>query len=569
MTPVLLTPELKARLAEIKGGRIGLLTREPLLVLAEALGVSFEATGKNKTNVPDLKKRVTEALLNNPSLAMAEDFQKFVFYPRGTGASAVTKNSPDKASADSAQNTADQGPATGAHKKLLENVSNTAPPPQYRPLVVGTKAEVVMEKFANSDESRSTSSLGNAFDNIGGEDFGGEEAIDDILGEDVEGGNGDDGHMGDPATPINDEKGVAQAVKTRLEIDDIPIVVQFQGPERREVWIPKSQRSQISLIQAPDASGYFASLKQLLPVALAQDSPLKKDSKARLTIIGPLGARLKLGTVDQFDGENVPEALELNTVNQYKLKPIEGGLLCDVFYEPKDTSTEFSAHTSGGGGGGVVSDGASGLQNLLGPESKPLELAQQRAAARIAQDDEQDDPFVRFLRGILKGPAKKRPVLTKIKEMKARYRERIDATKDMKERWGDGANFLVPEDNTTGFAGYRFQTKQIQLALRINHTTAHNDDKLFRYTTLRDDHTGKAEAYVEEDQHAKLFDSMSVADWRKYFEDAKRDKERSDRREAEQEDRKRKRKEEKSAEKKEKKRRRARHSSEQLDEEGA
>ncbi|KAJ7726088.1 hypothetical protein B0H16DRAFT_1471512 [Mycena metata] len=264
MTPALLTPEVKARLAEIKGGRIGQLTREPLLVLAEALGVSFEATGKNKTNVPELKKRITEALLNNPSLAMAEDFQKFVF----------TLVVPAQVQ---------------AHKKLLENVSNTAPPPQYRPLAVGTKAE---EDDANSDESRSMSSLVNPFDNIGGEDFGG-QAIDDILGKDVEGGNGDDGHTGDPATPISDEKGVAQAAKTRLEIDDIPIVVQFQGPERREVWIP---------------------------------SILPEDSKARLTIIGPLGARLKLGTVDQFDGENVPEALELNTVNQYKLKPIEGAL---------------------------------------------------------------------------------------------------------------------------------------------------------------------------------------------------------------------------------------------------
>ena len=54
------------------------------------------------------------------------------------------------------------------------------------------------------------------------------------------------------------------------------VVVQFLGPQPREVWIPPSQRSQISVAKASDNSGeYVAPLKEILPLALAQDSPIK------------------------------------------------------------------------------------------------------------------------------------------------------------------------------------------------------------------------------------------------------------------------------------------------------
>lgn len=108
-------------------------------------------------------------------------------------------------------------------------------------------------------------------------------------------------------------------------------------------------------------------------------------------------------------------------------------------------------------------------------------------------------------------------------------------------------------DHPNGFRGYGFQTKEIQQAMRIGHTTANTDDKLFRYSRLSDDHTGKATEYVEDNKHSKLFDEMSIAQWNNYLDDAKKEKEAEDRRQAREEERKRKRQQGKDEKKKKRK----------------
>lgn len=64
-----------------------------------------------------------------------------------------------------------------------------------------------------------------------------------------------------------------------------------------------------------------------------------EDGTAKLGITGPLGTYLNLGTVNEFKDGKVPETLELDHVNQYKLKPLANGkgLVCDIFWDPKAT----------------------------------------------------------------------------------------------------------------------------------------------------------------------------------------------------------------------------------------
>lgn len=70
-----------------------------------------------------------------------------------------------------------------------------------------------------------------------------------------------------------------------MTVNVISIVgVLFQGSEPREVWIPPSQRSQITVLKAADDSGYYTDLKTLLPLVLDKDSPIK--SIFSLSIIG-------------------------------------------------------------------------------------------------------------------------------------------------------------------------------------------------------------------------------------------------------------------------------------------
>ncbi|KAJ6513217.1 hypothetical protein C8R45DRAFT_962837 [Mycena sanguinolenta] len=184
-----------------------------------------------------------------------------------------------------------------------------------------------------------------------------------------------------------------------------------------------------------------------------------------------------------------------------------------------------------------------GAQSLTGPDSKPLEVAQQRAVEKTAQEDEdsaEGSPIACILRAELGGPTKKRPTVTTIDKMRARYMEITKAVELMKEKYAEGANFRLPNDHPSALKGFLFKTEDIHRALRLKHTTINNDSKLFRYTRLRDDPSGKADKYVEDGSHGELFDKMSIKQWNQYLDDAKKEKENEERAKAREKARKRK-----------------------------
>ncbi|KAJ6591011.1 hypothetical protein DFH09DRAFT_1358399 [Mycena vulgaris] len=75
------------------------------------------------------------------NFAANEEFQKFPTYTRRPGSAGPVQNSADKARNDVLQSKSDQGPATGAHKKLLNNMDKSDPPSQFKHLGSGMKKE--------------------------------------------------------------------------------------------------------------------------------------------------------------------------------------------------------------------------------------------------------------------------------------------------------------------------------------------------------------------------------------------------------------------------------------------
>ncbi|KAJ7024732.1 hypothetical protein C8F04DRAFT_1301696 [Mycena alexandri] len=499
-------------LAAVKGGPINSLKEPALLVVAKALRIEIKTSGPDKQLIPEIKV-VLNAALRNPAFAQREDLQKFIIYPRGIAV--AVKNSADKVSEDGVA----PGPTalTGAHKKLIGSEATSDPPGQQKILSKG------MKKVPASSASEPS------------EDEGSEPSS--PLTSDA-GHKPQDDKVPNTESPEDDGNG------ENPEVPDVEIIVQFQGTDPREVWTPPSQRPKISVVKTADNT-YSALLKTLIPVALAQDSPIKKDGKAKLAITGPLGGRLNLGTIDEFDDGGVPETLQLGTLDEYKLKQIPAGLVCNIFWEPKSTvKTEANNNADG-----IIST------ELFAPESKPLEFAQQRHAANIAAADAADDPFTSYLQTKLGGPVRPRAILKTIGPMKARYLELTTTMSDLKVEWGDGANFRVTDDHQGAFKGFKFQTSTVQTALHIGHTTTDNDDKLFRYQHIHDDHTNKAQEYVESDKHKALFDPISSTQFTNYIKERKAEKAAEERRELKEQDKKRRREEEKS-EKQEKKKRR-------------
>ncbi|KAJ7669427.1 hypothetical protein DFH06DRAFT_1375769 [Mycena polygramma] len=512
-------PDVAALLAQIKAGPISKLTKPHLLIVAKALGIEVRTQGPDKIGVPDIKILINEAL-KAPEYAQREEFQKFVIYPRGSGSAATVKNSVDKAAADALLSKLPEGPPTGAHDKLLKGNGKSDPAPQFKRIGNGNAESSAPKKKEQQDDQESKSS---------------EDSSPLSSDAEKEVGNSEDEISKAGKLVIGKQKAEA-ATNT----DEMNLIVHFKGPDAqpKEVWLVPSQRSQVQVVKAADNS-YYTSLKTLLPLALDQESPIKKDRRAKLAITGPLGGHLPLGTVGDFENGGVPERLQLGAIDQYKLKETPAGLLCDIFFEPKESLEDTKVEAAGVTG------------NLTGPESKPLEVAQERRTANDAKADAEDTPLVRFLRAKLEGPARKRPTLTKIGLMKARFLELKAATEKAKEAWGEGANFRVSNDSPE-FAGAHFKTQDILLAMRIMHTTAHNDKKLFKYARVSDDHTGKADAYVSDDKHCARFDNMTVNEWNTYLDNKKQEKEAEERDEARKQEKKRKRQQEKE-EKKERK----------------
>ncbi|KAJ7447895.1 hypothetical protein B0H11DRAFT_2334019 [Mycena galericulata] len=496
-----------AALADMKAGPIRNLRRADLIVIATSLGIPISSSGPNKQNVNEIKIILNKAM-EDPSLAFAEAYQKFLVYPRGNPA--APKTSAEKAKQDTSEAKSQVVPAAGANKKLFEAGTKTDPPPQYKQL--GDKGKARKEDSESDSGDEKSSVLSSFLEGSEQSDIEEPESPSPHMGNgsgqnlDGNGGNSGKNHSlhnaGDHIQSPGNGNFSPEAT------NDLPVIVKFGGTDPREIWLP---RDRISVIETEDDAGtsYHTSLKQLLPVAvkeLIELSPVKKDARGKIGVKGrATGGRVNLGTVAQFVSGDLPSILDLR-IDNYKLERIPDGLLCDIFYE----------------------EGTQPTGNLEGPESKPLEVARERAEINQAVTDKPEDPLIPFLRRILEGPKTKPPTAKTIGVMVARYHSYNKAEAWMKDNWADGANFRVPHDYDSDFRGRAFKTEHIQLAMRLKHTTHYNDDLIFRESRLRDDPSGEAVEWVEKPEKERLkkkFAGMSRSEWNTYLDKAKADEE--------------------------------------------
>ncbi|KAJ7232239.1 hypothetical protein C8J57DRAFT_1383906 [Mycena rebaudengoi] len=470
---------------DIPGGSISKLKKDPLLGILTELGVPL----LDKNTVPELRKLLNVALAD-PAAAMDEHFQKFLVYRAATSHKKTdARTSADKSNEDCADAAAkgDAG-ASGANKTLLDQKVKTDPPPQHKCL--GGTAP----KKLDDDEASTLSDS-------------------DHSSEDLT-----------PATPKDVPEVIdAHTAVRKIAIDaaTLPLMVNFKGPDHREVWIPPAKRSQVPVFEAADNSGvYTTSLKTLLPMAIAQETPIKNNRKGKIGIQGITGGHLNLGTVDQPLSDTPLPVLGLAAADTFKLRTTDVALICDVFWAPAEQDTNLSA---------------------LDPEMKPLDEARARAAVAAAagpSSDGADPAFIAFLRQhLVTGDIKAQewPQLSTISQMKVRWQYLAKAIQFLEGWKKPRGGYRVPT-TYTAYAGRLFKKDDIERALHIGHSIAHKDNMLFQEKTVQ--HDLEAKRWVEEGKHADKFDKLTISQWQHCLSEAKTAKEEGDKRRAKEEQRK-------------------------------
>ncbi|KAJ7760841.1 hypothetical protein DFH07DRAFT_815952 [Mycena maculata] len=493
-------------LEQIKGGSLSNLHKGELLSVAKALGISMPA------KPGDVMK--PELLLSvKASLGASSDvrFLKFKVHRPDTTGGAALKNSADKAKEDSEASAKKEAPS-GASQKLLALDAKTDPPAQHQRLGSNPKASEVHNSKANEEElvnSDASSPLSDDRDFIG--TASSPEREDPVVPSDTV----------DGLNPTNDTMGAIPSNQALLKMDECPIVIAFQGYDRREIWILPAQRGNISVHKTPEGV-YISSWKALIPRALVQFSPAKGSGSVKISVNGPTGNPLPLGTIDDFMKGNLPPVLSLKEADTCTLIQKGSLLICEV---------------SLGTGKSLPADTVKGDDTAFMGDVKPLEVAKARRRVPVKagkkprnfadsdEDDHKDDPeFLDFLGAML---------ATK----KIGYGRSLKTAGEMRERWIDLETATAKCDadfasSIRGTAAYRvpasyadhinpeyhrftnrgFNKREIELALKIGHTIAGEDRKLFKSPLLKDDPEAQRWVDGDEDLDEKVireFDRMS------------------------------------------------------------
>ncbi|KAJ7932909.1 hypothetical protein B0H13DRAFT_2307192 [Mycena leptocephala] len=323
---------------------------------------------------------------------------------------------------------------------------------------------------------------------------------------------------------------------TEGEVSTLSIKVSFSGvgTGSRDVWILPSQRDAITVFKGADGK-YTTSLKNLVPAALVQFSPVKGERYYKLSIIGSSGYPYTLGTMDQFLTGQFHENLELAEANTCTLRLDASGtrevLICDLVLEAKG------------------SDNVAVIQ----PAMKPLEIAQGRAMSQVKKkktkgkttfdSDEEEDwpnalndkPFQKFLCGILDGKIEGYTELKTIGEMRERYLTLTRAVKFL-ENWKSttrGIPWRVPEDykddsdeTVRQYANRPFNKAVVESALDIKKTIASRDREVFENPDLPYDPRLKKWAEDDgedmDDKHKRKYAAMTRRQFFEHLEDCKK-----------------------------------------------
>ncbi|KAJ7771978.1 hypothetical protein DFH07DRAFT_997700 [Mycena maculata] len=153
------------------------------------------------------------------------------------------------------------------------------------------------------------------------------------------------------------------------------VFVNFSHPHRKEVTPQEIVVGDISItnsIAPGGAVSFQASLKDLVPAAINNHSPMKKDRGGRIARPGlsQANSSMPIGSIAQYLDGPFPKSLDFARTDTMALQATDhpGEYRCDLFYEPSDTLLQPGAPTS-----------------LTGASTdRPQEIAQARAAMRSA-----------------------------------------------------------------------------------------------------------------------------------------------------------------------------------------
>ncbi|KAJ7773617.1 hypothetical protein DFH07DRAFT_952666 [Mycena maculata] len=499
-------------LEEIPAGPIN-NTRNVKQLVGIATAMKISTAGPK----PQLLARVLEKLQSDTELAQDTRFIKFSIYrAKAQGRpSKDVRNSSNKATEDAAQDKVDI-PATGANKKLLESGAKIDPPAQY---------------------GRLTGPLSKG-DNVGGKDdrgmllflvlhipykctdsqFSGSLSPTPSHFFDDENSN-DNKPLQDTPSTLHKDKKVSKTPK--------PILLVFNGPNPREIMIKSGDSVPLTVENDGEDGGptYSASLKNIFAEAIKKDSPMKDNTKARFFRAGLFDKQIpiRLGSLDKIFAKDSP--LELAHVDNYKLEPFNGMLLCQLtMTEEEGEGVQLPT--------GTVTVAAVPAAKLIDGASKPLEVAQNRAVEAAPAQLSKEAAFPEFLGEILGARKSDWPNADLAIDVRTRYLAVIDAVDTLKNMgWNkSGGGYMVPWDYKDSlynmeyeYKGYTFTKDIVLKALRIGHAVAGTD----KQTMSLVEHCSQASTWFEdpnadEDLAAK-FNNMKNSVFRKRLERKKED----------------------------------------------
>ncbi|KAJ7433122.1 hypothetical protein B0H11DRAFT_2209049 [Mycena galericulata] len=527
-------------LEEIKGGSINNLHKKELFTVAKALGMEMPSKASNLAK-PALLDQVKVLLTATTDVR----FLKFkVHRPETTGGAAL-KNSADKAKEDSeASAKKDDTALSGANKKLIEKQVKIDPPPQHKRLA-GSK--VKSEASAQDANYSADSSLTQDTDS----DVEGKEISVPSSPKDIGIPPGNEAVI----TPSNTNEVIAPNGKA-MNVDEFPIVVTFLGSDSgREIWIVPNERGEVTVSKTPEGT-YTSSWKKIIPRALVQFSPAKGSQNLKISINGPTGNPLPLGTANDFMKGNLPPVLSLKEADTCTLIQKGSLLVCEVFLGPAIPVNTVKLEDS----------------EFMG-EIKPLDLAKERGtvpkktkAGRRDRDfvdsDEDsgshknDQDFLEFLCILLHGKTDGYgKALKTVGEMRGRFHDlqraiaycdtnypsssREAAAYRVPANYGDHVNSEYQK-----FTNRPFNKREVELALKIGHTIASQDRQLFKSPLLAYDSV--AQSWVDgakdlDEEVVTNFNQMTRRQFIAHLEKSKLEAEKAREKEAKEERKKRKR----------------------------
>ncbi|KAJ7126639.1 hypothetical protein C8R46DRAFT_1363895 [Mycena filopes] len=283
-----------------------------LKVELQAIAVAMGKDGEQ--SVKALRSTIQQYMRDHPEAA--DDPQFLPLFVHRTAPKAGGRNSADKTVDDAAQPPAKE--LTGAHKSLLEQKIPVNPPANFSKLSVHKKATKTAAAPEESDEDSESSAEPTS-----------RPASPASVGEKEEVKHKKKKVGGEVAAALPDTATVQVNFYDESDHHAAPRQVPVLANE-----IP------ISVSTAEDGTiVYGTSLSKILPVAFANDSPMKEVGGRiyRLPTRGG-GGHQHIGKIDAIvQGEARP--LKIREVDGYSLRSsAEGSLYCDVFWEKSATA---------------------------------------------------------------------------------------------------------------------------------------------------------------------------------------------------------------------------------------